>query len=146
MITCTRPLQKLVGLVRQMLAHAVGAGDGGLVDMDTRRRLTRATIANIRGALDALAHGMVEDQDAIGLQRGTQERLDRGIVDRAYFLVVVKILHLGRMAHQRKAFAVERDIVRDQPRVEDRHLMRLRQRRALRLARRRIERVGARLA
>src|SRR4051812_50036251 len=89
---------------------------------------------------------MVEDDDAIGFQRCAQEGLDGGIVDRPHLFVVAEVLHPGWMPHQRKAFAVEREILRDQSRIEDRDLMRLRQRRALGLARRRIEGVGTRLA
>ena len=125
-----------------MLAHAVGARFICLVDMDPRGRLARPGAPDIRGALDALAHGMVEDEDAVRLQRRLQEGFHGGVVDASHFLVVVEILDDGGMADQRKAFAVQRKVAGDQARVEDRNVVRFGQRGGFGFARRRIEGVG----
>ena len=129
-----------------MFANAVGARFVGLVDMDARRRLARTGAPDIRGALDALAHGVVEDEDAVGLQRRLQEGFHGGIIDAPHFLIVVEILDDGGMADQRKAFAIQREIAGDQARVEDRDVVRFGQRGGFGFARRRIEGVGAGLS
>jgi hypothetical protein len=129
-----------------MFANAVGARFVGLVDMNARGRLARAGAPDIGCALDALAHGMVEDENAIGFQRRLEEGFHGGIVDVAHFLLVVEILDDGGMADQRKAFAVQREVGGDQARVEDRDVVRLGQRGGFGLARRRIEGLGVGLS
>ncbi|MGY2804477.1 hypothetical protein ACVIHF_001207 [Bradyrhizobium sp. USDA 4506] len=146
MITWTRPLHQLLGLVGQVLEHPVAAGDGGLVDMDARRRLARTTAADIRRALDALAHGVIEDEDTIRLQRRLQEGFHGRVVDVADFVLVVIVPHTGRMLDQRKALAVERETVGNQTPVKDRNIVGFGQRGGFGFAGRRIEGVGPGLA
>ena len=129
-----------------MFADAVGARHVGLVDMDPRGRLARTGAPDIGGALDALAHGMVEDDDAVGLQRRLQEGFHGGVVDAPHFLIVVEIPDDGGVADQRKAFAVQREVTGDQARVEDRNIVGFGQRSGFGFARRRIEGVGAGLS
>jgi hypothetical protein len=136
-------LQELVRLIRQMFAHAVRAGQFRLVDMDTRGGLPRTGAAHIGSTLDALADGMVKDNDAVGLQRRPEEGFGGGVIDAAHFLVVVEIPHDGRVTDQGKTLAVKRKAVRNQPRIEDRYLMRFGQRGGSWLAGRRIEGVGS---
>src|SRR3974390_450219 len=120
-----------------MLAHAVCPRASGLIDMDTRRRLTRPRAADVTRTLDAPTHGVVEDEDAVGLQRRAHEGLCGGIVDAPDLVLVVKILHDGRMPHQLKTLAVQRKAFRDGAAVEDRHQVRLRKVGRLRLPQRR---------
>ena len=114
--------------------------------MDARRRLARTGAPDIGGAVDALAHGVVEDEDAVRLQRRLQEGFHGGIIDASHFLIVVEILDDGGMADQRKTFAVQREVAGDQARVEDRDIVRFGQRGRFGFARRRIEGVGAGLS
>ena len=46
--------------------------------MDARGRLPRPGASDIGSAFDALAHGVIEDEDAIRLQGRFQESLDGG--------------------------------------------------------------------
>src|SRR5215475_10207961 len=92
-----------------MLTHPVRPGADGLVDMDARRRLTRTRAADVGCALNALAHGVIEDDDAIGLQLCTHKGFDGGVVDAPDFSLVVKILHRGGMPDELKALTVERE-------------------------------------
>ena len=75
--------------------------------MHPRRRLARPGAPDIGGPLDALAHGVVEDEDAVGFQRCLQEGFHSRVVDASHFLIVVEILDDGGMADQRKTFAVQ---------------------------------------
>src|SRR5262249_8768679 len=119
------PLQQLIGLVGEMLTHAILTRDDRLVDMDTGCRLARTRTTNIGRALDAPAHRVVEDEDTIGAERRAHEGFDRGIVDALDFGLVVKALHRGGMTDQLKAFAVEREALRNCTAVKDRDLVRL---------------------
>ena len=112
-----------------MLADAVRARQIGLVDMDARGRLARTGAAQIGRAIDALANGMVEDDDAVRLQGRPQEGFGGGIVDAPHFLIVVEIPDDGRVPDQGKALAVERKAAGDQPGVEDRNMVGFGQRR-----------------
>src|SRR5207302_7551618 len=134
---------KFVGLIGKMFANTVGARFVGLIDMDAGGRLARTGAPDIGGALHALAHGVVEDDNAIGLQRRLQKSFHSGVVDASHFLVVVEILDDGGMADQRKTFAVQREVAGDQARIEDRDVVRFGQRGRFGFARRRIEGVGA---
>src|ERR1700761_7768752 len=102
-----------------MLADAGAAGKFGLIDMDAGRRLARTRAADVRRALDPLADGVIEDDDPIRLQCRAEESLDRGIIDLADLVLVVKILDRRRMPDQRKPFAFEREAVGDRAAVED---------------------------
>src|SRR6185437_3679983 len=106
-------LEKFVGLVRQMLAHPVRPGDHFLVDMDACGRLARTGPSYVGCSLDPPAHVLVEDDYAVGTERGTHEGFHRGIVDALDLGLVVEILHGSRMLHQLKALAIEREAFGD---------------------------------
>src|SRR5690242_7953955 len=129
-----------------MLTDTIGAGAIGLIDMHPGCRLARPGATDVSRAVHPLADRMVENDDAIGIERAADEGFRRWIVDVAYLLVVIEVTHAGRMPDQREALAIEREAVCDRTAVEHRHLVRFRQRRRFRLARRRVERIGARLA
>ena len=59
----------------QVLAHTIGAGRIGLIDMDPRRRLPRASAADIGRAIGAPPHRVVKDEHAVGAQCGPDKRL-----------------------------------------------------------------------
>ena len=99
--------QEFVGLIGQVLANAIAAGYVRLVDMDARRRLARTGAADIGGAIHPLADSVIEDEDAIRLQRRLEEGFDGGIIDASHFLIVVKVLDHGWMPDQGKALAVQ---------------------------------------
>jgi hypothetical protein len=48
-----------------MLAHAIGAGCVGLIDMDSGRRLVRASAADVGCAVNSPAHRVIKDDDAV---------------------------------------------------------------------------------
>src|SRR5262245_38664627 len=129
-----------------MLIDAVAPGKVGLIDMNARGGLPGTGTPYVIRAFDALAHGVIDYVDAVRVQRGAQEGFNGGVVDFPDFLIVVKILHDGRMPHQRKAFAVQRQVWRDRAGVEDGNGVRFGQHRALRLACRRVVGIGSRLA
>ena len=61
---------------------------------------------------------MVENEDAVRLQRRLQESFHSGIVTPLHLLVVVEILDDGGVPGQRKTFAVEREVSGNQARIE----------------------------
>jgi hypothetical protein len=105
--------------------------------------LPRTGTANVGRALDPLADGVVEDEDPVRLQLCLEEGFDGGIIDAGNFLIVIEIPDHGRMPHQRKALAIERNTVRDRARIEDRKPVGFGECRGFRFARRRIEGVGS---
>src|ERR1700722_11269129 len=107
-----------------MLAHTVGAGCVGLIDVDPCRRLPGTASANIGRTFHPPAHRVIEDYDAVGAQRRLDEGFGRGIVDLPYLFVVVEVPNRRRMPDKRKTFAVERETVRDRAAVEHWQLMR----------------------
>src|ERR1700761_2927618 len=110
--------------------------------MDPGRWLPwRVTVADIGRALDTPTHGVIKDKDAIGPERGANERFRRGVVDLAHLRLIIEVSNRGRVPDQRKTFAIQQEAIRGRTAVENRHLVRLRQRGGLRLAGRRIERV-----
>ncbi len=114
-----------------------------MVDMHALHRLARR-IAAILGAVDAAAHRVVEDMDAIGPGCLLQYPLDFRVVDALHLLVVEEIAHRAPVINQGKAVGIERHLAGDRAGVVDRHLVRLMVRVAARHAGRRLERVVAR--
>jgi hypothetical protein len=129
-----------------MLANPIGAGCHGLVDMNAGRGLPRTGTANVRRAIDPLANGVIKDEDTIRLERRLNEGFRGRIVDAPHLLLVIKIPDRRGVADEREAFAIERESACNRTPVENRYLMRFRQRRRFPLAGRRIEGVGPWLA
>ena len=120
-------LKELIRLVWQMLANAVWARRHGLIDVDSCCRLSRTPAAQIGRAFDALADGMVEDDDTIRLQRRPDEGFRCGVVDAPHFLIVIEVLDRGRVPKQRKPLTIQRETCSALASVEDGDLMRFRQ-------------------
>jgi hypothetical protein len=70
--------QEFLGLIWQEIADTLRTRTFGVVDMDTRHRLPRAAIADIGRALNALAHGVVEDKHPVGAGGGLDQRSGSG--------------------------------------------------------------------
>ena len=93
-----------------MLAHAVRARCDGLIDMDARGGLPGARATDVGRALDAPAHRVVEDDDAVRLQRRPDEGFHRGIVGPLDLGLVMEVSDRGRMPDQGKALAIQREV------------------------------------
>src|ERR1700688_801542 len=126
-----------------MLPNTVWTRRLGLIDMNPCCRLSRTGAAYVGRAFNALANGMVEDEDAIRLQCRPDEGLRCWIVDGPHFPIVMEVLNRGRVPNQGKPLAIQRDTAGDQTRIEDGNLVRFGQRRGLPLSRRRIEGIGS---
>ncbi len=114
-----------------------------MVDMHALHRLARR-VAAILGAVDAAAHRVVEDVDAIGAGHLLQDLLHFGVVDTLHLFVVEEVAHRAPVIHQGKAVGIERHLAGNRAGVVDRHLVCLVVRVAARHAGRRLERVVAR--
>src|ERR1700730_14140084 len=93
--------------------------------MNARDRLTQAAVA-IGRPLNALAYGMVEDEDPVGTGRGLDQPFRLGIVDVLDLVFVVEVLYRTFLPDQRKPVSIERNRLADRTDVRNRQTVRFR--------------------
>ena len=115
-----------------------------MIHVHTPGRLTRRSITQVSGTIDPPAHGVIEDEDAVGARDGLDESLGLRIIDALDLLVVVEILDRAFLQYKRKSLPVERHRLGDGTNIVDRKSVRLGRRVRPRLPWRRLESIGAR--
>src|SRR5258708_39604546 len=88
--------------------------------------LPRTAIADIGRARNALAHGVIEDEDTVSTRRGLDQPLGLLVVNALDLVFVVKILYRAFLPNQGKPLAIERNRLADRPDIMNGQAVRLR--------------------
>src|SRR5260370_16103799 len=115
------PLQELVGLIGEQVAHALWAGPFGIVVVNATYDL--ADLARLALLIIRRAQGVIEDDNARGAAFGFHQRFHLRIIDPADLVLVEEIRHFRVVTNKTEAVAIEHERLRIEPRIADRHAM-----------------------
>ena len=118
------PLEQFVRLVGQQVAHALRTRPFGVVVVHAPHHL--ADFLRLAQFVVGGAQRVVEHHDAPGSALGLHQGFHLGVIGAADFGLVEEIAHPGVVAHEAEAVALEREAVRREPPVAQRHPVRVR--------------------
>ena len=117
------PLQELIGLIREQVAHALGSGPLGVIVVDAAHDL--ADLARLALLVIRRAQSVIEDDDARGSAFGFHQRFHLWIVNPADLVLLEKVGDFRVVTHKTKAVAIEHERLLTEPRIADDHAMRV---------------------
>ena len=117
------PLQEVIGLVREQVAHALGSGPLGVIVVDAAHDL--ANLARLALLVIRRAQSVIEDDDARGSAFGFHQRFHFWIVNPADLVLVEEVRDFRVVTHKAKTVAIEHEGLLAEPRIADGHAMRV---------------------
>src|SRR5260370_7250173 len=115
------PLQELVGLIGEQVAHALWAGPFGIVVVNATYDL--ADLARLALLIIRRAQGVIEDDNARGAAFGFHQRFHLRIIDPADLVLVEEIRHFRVVTNKTEAVAIEHERLRIEPPIPHRPAM-----------------------
>src|SRR6478609_7009407 len=116
-------LQKIVGLLRKKVAHALRAGPFGVVVVHAAHHL--ADLACLALLVISGAQRMIKHHHARGPALGLHQLFHLWIVDATDLVLIEEVRDRGIVTHEAEAFAVEHERVAVQPGIVDGYMARI---------------------